>query len=202
MTAKTDNHFPNQIRCEHCGHLSSFESRICPRCGVKIHFRKPDSIQRTLAFLITAMILYIPAMILPVMTTFQFGEPNPSTIIGGVAIFLHHGDYLVASIIFLASVVIPLVKIFALTYLCFCVLARFQSRPIHKTRLFQIAEALGKWSMIDVFVVIVLVNLVRVDNLMYIQSGSGILAFAGVVINTMLAAESFDTRLIWDASTT
>ena len=188
----------NTVQCESCGHVSPRAESHCPRCSGSLHFRKPHSIGNTLALLLTAIILYIPANLYPVMSTYQFGEPVHSTILEGVWTFLHHGEYLIAFIIFAASVAIPLAKILSLSYLCFCVTFRKNTQLISKTRLYQITEALGKWSMIDVFVVVILVSLVRVENIIFIQSGPGILAFAGVVVSTMLAAEQYDPRLLWD----
>lgn len=188
----------NSTQCELCGNVSTIPAETCAQCGHPLYVRKTDSITNTLALLLTAVILYIPANLFPVMSTYQFGEPLHSTILEGVWTFLHHGEFFIAAIIFSASVVIPLAKILSLSYLCYCVHFHQLDQPREKTRLFQITEALGKWSMIDVFVVVILVSLVRVDNIIFIQSGPGILAFAGVVISTMLAAHQFDPRLLWD----
>ncbi len=185
--------------CRSCAEVFSIELHKCPRCGAPVRVRKMRCVQNTVALLITSIILFIPANILPVTVTYQFGRPSESTIIGGVISLWNYGDYLIASVIFIASVVVPLAKILVLSYLCASVIRQDRKSLVAKTRLFQITEILGKWSMIDVFVVVTLVTLVQVGSLMTIQSGPGIIAFAGVVISTMFAATTFDTRMLWDA---
>jgi len=154
--------------------------------------------QRTLALLVTAALLYIPANILPIMITEKLGSESPSTIVGGIVLLLNHGSWMIALVIFVASVLVPLGKMMTLCYLCWTL--RYGSRvgPTQRTIIYRITEFVGKWSMIDVFVVAILVSLVHLGGLLVIQPGLAGLAFAGVVIVTMLAAESFDPRLIWD----
>jgi len=185
--------------CLDCGDLSPFTERRCPRCHSHLALRKPRSIQRTLALLITAILLYIPANTLPIMTTQQFGAPQPSTIIGGIIELSRQGSHGIAAIIFVASILVPIAKILILLWLCFLasVGARY-CRPNH-SKLYAFTELIGRWSMIDVCVVAVLVALVQMGQLMTVTPGPAGLPFAGVVISTMLAANAFDPRLLWDA---
>ena len=184
--------------CHTCCKLAPASLHECPLCGSSLHLRNPDSIQRTLALLITASLLYIPANILPIMTTYQLGRPTESTIIGGVVLLIHHGSYPIAGVIFIASVMVPISKLIALGWLCWSVSRRHGTSHQQRTRLYRAAELVGKWSMTDVFVVAILVALIHLGGLIRITPGAAALAFGGVVIVTMLAAESFDPRLIWD----
>ena len=170
----------------------------CPRCGARLHLRKPESLQRTAALLITAALLYIPANVLPIMTTEQLGRAIDSTILGGVVLLVHHGSYPIAAVIFVASVLVPLGKLVALSWLCWSVARRHATSHRERTILYRATELIGKWSMVDVFVVTILVALIRLGGVLRVTPGAAALAFSGVVIVTMLAAESFDPRLIWD----
>jgi paraquat-inducible protein A len=181
-----------------CHKLAPAQLHHCPRCGSVLHMRKPDSIQRTLALLVTACILYIPANLYPIMITDQLGTSEPSTILGGVILLMHHGAVLVALVIFLFSVMVPIGKLIALFYLVWTVRRHSPITPRQRTVLYQITEFVGKWSMVDVFVVAILVALVHLGGLLSIRPGFAAVCFAGVVIVTMIAAESFDPRLIWD----
>jgi paraquat-inducible protein A len=171
----------------------------CPRCGATLHSRKPDSIARTWALLIAAGIFYIPANVLPMTTVTSLGRTQSDTIMSGVVYFVQSGSWPIALIIFLASVFVPLFKLFILSYLVLSVQHRSHYRPKDRTRLFLITEAVGRWSMLDIFVVTILVALVNLGALATIQAGPAALYFAAVVVITMLAAMSFDPRLIWDA---
>lgn len=186
--------------CHVCGKLSNVELSSCPRCSSNLHLRKPYSIHRVLALLITACILYIPANVLPITRTTELGRVFNSTIIGGVIHLWEHGSYLIAFIIFFASIVIPLAKIFALFWLCWTIIKKHAYKRKERTRLFRITEFVGRWSMTDVFVVTILVALIQLGGILTIQPGSAALAFACVVIITMFAAFAFDPRLIWDAA--
>jgi paraquat-inducible protein A len=163
-----------------------------------LHLRKPASLQRTVALIVTASLLYIPANVLPIMTTSQLGRPIESTILGGVVLLIHHGSYPVAAVIFIASVMVPIGKLLSLSWLCWSVAKRPDASNRDRTRLYRVTELVGKWSMTDVFVVAILVALIQLGGLLRITAGSAAIAFGGVVIVTMLAAESFDSRLIWD----
>jgi paraquat-inducible protein A len=184
--------------CHVCAKLSPADLHRCPRCGAGIHLRTADSIARTVALVLTAIILYVPANVLPIMTTEQLGTAEDSTIIGGVIYLWHHGSYPVAVVIFIASVMVPLGKMIAILYLCWTVGSHQQTRPRQRTVMYRITEFVGRWSMVDVFVVAILVALIQLGGLLSITPGAAALAFSGVVIITMLAAESFDPRLIWD----
>jgi len=163
-----------------------------------MHLRKNDSIQRTLALLITSCILYIPANLYPIMITEQLGTSEGSTILGGVVLLIHHGSVPIALVIFLFSVMVPISKLMSMFYLIWTVERHSQLSPRQRTVMYQVTEFVGKWSMVDVFVVAILVALVHLGGLLAIKPGIAALSFAGVVIVTMIAAESFDPRLIWD----
>ena len=184
--------------CHVCCKRSPEALHRCPRCGAALHLRKPQSLQRTVALLITASLLYIPANVLPIMTTEQLGRATDSTILGGVILLVHYGSYPIAAVIFIASVLVPLGKLVALCWLCWSVARRHATSHRERTVLYRATELIGKWSMVDVFVVTVLVALIHLGGVLRITPGAAALAFAGVVIVTMLAAESFDPRLIWD----
>lgn len=184
--------------CHLCCKLASAELHHCPRCGSSLHLRKVDSIQRTLALLFTACVLYIPANLYPIMITEQLGSAEGSTILGGVILLIHHGAVPVALVIFLFSVMVPLGKIMSMFYLVWTVKRHSPVSPRQRTLMYKITEFVGKWSMVDVFVVSILVALVHLGGLLSIRPGAAAISFAGVVIVTMIAAESFDPRLIWD----
>lgn len=186
-------------RCHSCGRVSEVVVERCPTCQATLHLRKPASLERTIALTFAAGLLYLPANLLPVLQVqSSIQGTQESTILSGVLQFWEHGDYPVAIIIFTASVLIPILKVLALGVLC---LARKTGRsPQTKIRLYRWTELVGRWSMVDVFVVAVLVGVVQLGAVMQINPGSGAFAFAGVVVLTMLAAHSFDPRLIWDTA--
>ncbi|MDF2412039.1 paraquat-inducible protein A [Aeromonas sp. 1HA1] len=186
------------VGCHICGALSEVGEHSCPRCGGKLHSRKPGGLSRTWALLLTSVILYVPANLYPIMDTVFLGDDSPSTILGGVVLLWALGSYPIAAVIFIASVVVPLVKIMALLWLCYMVQRGHGASPLGKLKLYRMTEFVGRWSMIDVFVVAILAGLIRLDNLMTIYPGPAAVAFAGVVLITMVAAMSFDSRLIWD----
>lgn len=188
--------------CHVCLATSPRELPACQRCGATLHARIPNSIQRTMALAVAAGVLYLPANLLPIMVTSQFGRSSENTIIGGVVRLLEMGSYPVAIVILVASVLIPLGKLAALGLLCWAVTHGRDTSPRQRTTLYRITELVGKWSMVDVFVVAVLVALVQMGGIMQVKPGAAALAFAGVVVLTMLAAESFDPRLIWDRAPT
>ena len=184
--------------CHLCLKLAPRELHRCPRCGEALHLRKSDSLQRTLALLVTASLLYIPANLYPIMITDQLGTPIESTILGGVVLLIDLGSIPIAAVIFIASVMVPLGKLIAMFYLCWSVGHAPPGSARQRTVMYRVTEFVGKWSMIDVFVVAILVALVHLGGLLAIRPGIAAIAFAGVVIVTMVAAESFDPRLIWD----
>ncbi len=182
--------------CHVCGQLCT--TQVCSRCESKTYSRNPNSIQKATAWLITSVICYIPANIYPIMYTTSLGDETPSTIIGGVMILWNTGSYPIAMIIFLASVVVPLAKALVLSFLCFMVMRPANRQTKGYTRIYQLTEFIGKWSMIDVFVVAILVALVQLGNLMSVAPGIGTVFFTTMVICQMLAAHAFDPRLLWD----
>lgn len=184
--------------CHVCTELAEESKKICDICGTRLHLRIKNSIQRTWALLITSVFLYFPANMLPIMRTNFLGEETTNTILGGVLVLWEHGSYPIAMIIFIASVMVPVGKIIALSWLCYSVQTQSQRSYQQKTQLYRITEQVGRWSMVDVFVVAVLVALIQLGNIMSVYPGWGALAFAGVVIVTVMAALSFDPRLIWD----
>jgi paraquat-inducible protein A len=170
----------------------------CPRCGEHLHRRKPNSIQRTWALLIAAVVCYLPANLMPIMTVTSLGKTQSDTIMSGVIFLLQHGMWPLALVVFVASVLVPLLKLVILVYLLVSVQLRSTRRPRDRTRLYRITEAVGRWSMVDIYVVTILVALVRLGNLATIEAEAGAIFFAAVVVLTMFAAMSFDPRLIWD----
>jgi len=170
----------------------------CPRCGESLHKRKPDSLQRTWALVIAAIVCYLPANLLPTTTVISFGKAQSDTIMSGVIYLFSHGMWPLGLVVFMASVLVPLMKLVILVYLLVSVQLRSTRRLRDRTRLYRITEVVGRWSMVDIFVVTILVALVRLGNLATIEAGPGAVFFAAVVVITMFAAMSFDPRLIWD----
>lgn len=170
----------------------------CARCHEKLHQRLPHSLQRTWALLGASAIMYIPANVYPIMTTTSLGNSTPSTIIGGVVHLIQMGSWPIAVVIFIASVIVPMGKLVALTWLCLVVRRSNALNAQSRTRLYRLTEFIGRWSMVDIFVVAILVALIRAGSLMSIAPGPAALAFGSVVVLTMLAAMTFDPRLIWD----
>ncbi len=196
-------HLPRAIdqglaNCHVCGKVSPVVLRHCPRCGSALHLRKPASMQRTVALLIAAGALYLPANLLPVMTLSELGDVMASTILQGMAEFWRRQAYPIAIVIFVASIMIPLIKIVALVWLCAAASGKVHSSPRILGRIYGFTELLGRWSMVDIFVVSILVALCQFGAYMTVTPGPGALAFAGVVVLTMFAAMSFDPRLLWD----
>lgn len=192
------------VGCDGCGlaHRASPTQHDlrCRRCGLPLHFRKPDSLNRTWALLIASYILIIPANLLPVMKSSSLSGTEDDTIMGGVIYLWESGSEVLGAILFIASIVIPLSKLFALTYLLVSVRRRSTWNPKKRTQIYRILEAVGRWSMIDVYVASMLTALVQFGSLMSINVGAGAIAFGAVVVLTMIAAECFDPRLIWEAT--
>lgn len=170
----------------------------CTRCGTPLRFRNPDSIQRTWAFLIAAYAFYLPANMLPITITRSIFGTQQDTIMSGVVFLWSSGSGAIALVVFIASIVVPLVKLFSLTLLVISVQRRWHWDPLRRVKLYRFLETIGRWSMLDVYVVTILVALVQAQSLAAISPGSGVLAFAAVVVLSMLATMAFDPRLIWD----
>ena len=190
------------LSCHACGLLSrpaphSHEA-CCPRCGARLHLRKPDSIARSWALLITAMILYIPANLLPMMHTRSLFGSQSDTIMSGVVYFWTSGSWYLALIIFFASIMVPLLKMIALALLLVSVQMRSRWQLNQRAKLYRLVEFVGRWSMLDIYVVAVIVALVQLKALATIEPGPGAIAFGAVVVLTMFASMAFDPRLIWD----
>lgn len=184
--------------CHTCGKVSPVALGTCPRCGSRLHLRKPESITRTVALMLAAAALYIPANVLPMMRMVELGVATDNTIIGGIIYFWKGGAYPIALVILTASIIIPLLKIVALSWLCLAASGKVHPSPAVLGRIYWLTELFGRWSMVDIFVVGILVALVQLGNYMTVTPGPGALAFAGVVVLTMFAAMSFDPRLLWD----
>ena len=190
------------VGCQTCGLVSLPDDRDarCPRCGGALHARKPNAVARAWALLIAAAILYVPANVYPVLQFIQLGSGAPSTILGGVVELMDSGLYPLAALVFFASVAVPLLKIIGLTVLLVTCQLGWQERLRDRTRLYFVVNAIGRWSMIDIFMETILVALVQFGEVVRIEPGIGAVAFCAVVILTMLAAESFDPRLMWDTA--
>lgn len=188
------------LACHVCGLVHAIGASHCTRCKTPLHIRKPQSVDRTLALVITALVLYIPANAYPMMLVESMGEVISSTIMEGVILFWQEGSYFIAAVIFFASVAIPITKLLLLTFLVIRVKYFTRAFPMDETRIYKITEWIGKWSLIDVFVVATLAAMVQMGRLASIDPGRGVLFFAAVVIVTLFAAESFDSKLLWDNS--
>jgi len=192
------------VACGSCGLLSrsaeGAPSGRCPRCGAGLASRFQHSIQRTWALAIAAAVCYVPANILPIVTTQTLASSRSDTILSGVVVLYTSGSWPLALIVLVASVMIPLGKLAALAYLLISVQRGSANGTRDRTRLYRMIELIGRWSMLDVFVVTFVVALIQFQPLMASQPGPGLPFFAAVVILTMLATTSFDPRLLWDAA--
>jgi len=174
------------------------ERAICGQCGARLVSRDTKSLQRVWAWWTAGVMCYIPANLYPIMITNQLGTSESSTILGGVILLIHHDAVPIALVIFLFSVIVPLGKLMAMYYLIWTVKRHSPVSARQRTIMYKVTEFIGKWSMVDVFVVAILVALVRLGGLLSIEPGLAAVFFASLVILTMIAAESFDPRLIWD----
>jgi paraquat-inducible protein A len=189
------------IGCDCCRLvLHARERSRCPRCGSRLQRRKPFSLTRTWAFLGAAIALYIPANIFPVMTVIRFGRGEPNTLLSGVIELLQDQMYPLALLVFLASITVPLLKLVALVTMLIMTGEGSARRLRSRTRLYRFVDTIGRWSMIDVFMLTILVALVRMGFIATVLPGLGAIAFASVVVLTMFSAHSFDPRLMWDAA--
>lgn len=197
-----DNHRDNaehnhQYGCPVCLTLNDMSHSRCRTCHRHLHLINSNSIQHTVALLITSVLLYIPANFLPIMYTNWLGQETASTILGGVISLWEPGTYPIAAIIFIASILVPIGKILALSWLCLSVTIRKSDSRRINLELYKITELIGRWSMVDVFAVAILASLIQMGKVMSVYPGMAAVAFAGMVITTMLAAMSFDPRLMW-----
>jgi paraquat-inducible protein A len=188
------------LGCGTCGCVSAPGIDTCPRCGNDLQSRAPHSLERVWAWWFAGLIAYIPANLYPMLKTEFLGRESRSTIVGGVIELLHHGSYAVAGIVFLASVMIPVSKFFTLAYLAISIRQHSNLTKHRRTVLYEIVEFIGRWSMVDVFVVAILAALVNLGFVMGFEPGTAALFFALSVAFTMISALSLDPRLIWDAA--
>lgn len=199
---KGDDHHPVKHGLTSCGSchlvLDNDQYSNCPRCGEKLHLRKTDSISRTWALLFTAALLYIPANVYPIMTVTQFGRGNPDTIMSGVVHLIESQLWGLALLVFFASIMVPVLKLLIMAYLLISIQFKSCWRPRDRTLLFRVTEVVGAWSMIDIFLIGILISLVKLDAFATVEAGPGATFFAAVVVITLFAAHSFDSRLIWD----
>ena len=190
------------LSCHACGLLSRVEhggqTLHCPRCSASLHLRKPNSVARSWAFLIAAYILYIPANLLPIMKTSSLFGSQDDTIMSGIIFLWHSGSWDLALVVFIASIMVPLLKLTALTLLLISVQRRSTWQPLQRAKLYRVIELVGRWSMLDIYVVAILASLVQIGDLATVNAGPGALAFGALVVLTMFAAMEFDPRLIWD----
>ena len=190
------------VNCHDCSLLVEAEQVAvlprCPRCGAHLHLRKSNSLARTWALVWAAIIFIVPANILPMTVTTTLGAKQADTIMSGVIYFMQSGSWEIAAVIFIASVFVPFVKLCILIFLLLSVRFRTSWRPKDRTVLYRLTELVGRWSMVDIYVVTILVALVKLGAIAAIEAGPAAVYFAAVVVTTMFAAESFDPRLIWD----
>lgn len=172
---------------------------LCPRCGARLHERKPHSLALTTVLVIAAAVLYVPANVLPVMTTRELLEADePDTILSGVLVLLQSGSWPIAVLVFVASIVVPLLKILAMAVLLYSAWRPSPGLRQQRSRLFRMVEFIGRWSMLDVYAISLLATLVQVQSFASIIVGWGAWAFGAVVVLTLVAARTFDERLLWD----
>ncbi|MGF6259569.1 paraquat-inducible protein A [Paraburkholderia youngii] len=194
------------VLCEECGLLlkqpDGAGKHVCPRCKAPLHQRKPASLSRTWAYLVAAMVLYIPANVLPVMDTSSLFGSQKDTILSGVVYLWVSGSWPLAVLVFIASIAVPMLKILGIGYLALSTQLRWQWLPGQRTRIYRLIELIGRWSMLDIYVITMLVALVQFQALATIKAGPAAVAFGAVVVLTLLAAMAFDPRLMWDAMET
>jgi paraquat-inducible protein A len=193
------------VLCQDCHKLLRYpethahEDLECPRCGAAVHQREPNSLTRTWALIIAAFILLIPANLFPIMTFTIKGSGEPSTILDGVLMMVHHGMIPIALIVFIASICVPFLKLAGLATLLLSVQFKWKTSARQRTTMYTLIETIGRWSMLDVFSIAVLGALVELGMLANVKAGLAGTFFCAAVVITIFAAESFDTRLIWDA---
>lgn len=187
------------IRCHDCGYLVKIVNQLlsCPRCDSHLHARHPHSLQRTTAFLLSSFLLYIPANIFPIMIVNQFGAGEPNTIAGGIIELIDSGMIPIGLLVLVASILVPSLKLIGISLLLLCVHFRWQVNARRWTTMYRVIAFVGRWSMLDIFMISILVDLVNFSGIQII-AGPAATAFAAVVILTMFAAENFDPRLLWD----
>lgn len=193
----------SRIACPVCDLISTrvpFGKQRCGRCSARLHVRKPDSLRRTAALVVAGFILYVPANLLPVLSIVRFGRVDDNTILSGVVELIQNDLWPLAVIVFAASIVLPLLKLCGLTWMLIATRAGSAAMLLPRTRFYRMIDVVGRWSNIDVFMVSILVAILQFGALTSVHAGDGLIAFAAVVLLTMIATESFDSRLMWDAA--
>ena len=190
------------VACQRCGQVHARDAAYCKRCDGALQSRDRESLQKVWAWLIAGIIAYFPANLYPMLLTSTLVERSESTIIGGVVELVEYGSYGVALIVFVASVMIPVGKFIAIGYLALSVQSGADDKQHERHKTYEVVEFIGRWSMIDVFVVAILSALVQLQTIATINPGIAAVSFALSVIFTMLSAQAFDSRLIWDADRT
>ncbi len=188
----------NVSLCFNCKNLSSMNMKTCSVCDEELYHRKPNSFTRTLALSIAALFFFIPANYFPIMKTDSVTTFENNTIIDGIFYFYEHGEFFVGTVILIASVFIPVWKLVTLFYLLYSIRIKSTKRRIEKNKLFRMINIIGKWSMLDIFVIGIVISLVQFGDLAKVTTGYAAISFATMVVLTMLATDSFDTRLLWD----
>lgn len=191
-----------QVGCQRCGKVWPISTQTCSRCGARLRSRSKHSLRLVWFWWALAILAYVPANVWPMLETRLLFETSSDTIIAGAFKLIGHGSYLVGAIILIASVIIPVAKFLAIAWLALSVQHRLRSKAVWRHRVFEAVELIGRWSMVDVFVVAILTSLVQFSVLASVTPGPAALAFALSVIFTMLSALSFDSRLIWDLDRT
>lgn len=187
------------VSCHACGLLNNeIATPFCRRCHSKLHFRKPHSFSRCGAYTIAAICLYIPANIYPFMTLTSFGQTDSYTILGGIAELAQAGLWPLALLVFFASITIPLLKLLGLAFMMISTQRGSRNLLQERTVAYRVIEFIGRWSMIDVFMVSILVALVHFGQLANVAADTGMVCFAAVVVLTIFAVDVFDPRLMWD----
>jgi paraquat-inducible protein A len=192
------------VACKICGHVHALPPvppgmvAKCVQCGSTIEKRTRDSLHVTAACALAALLLYVPANTLPILRIELYGAASDNTAWEGAMRLLKDGDYVIACIVFMASIFIPLLKILGLIFVVASTRFRFERAKRVRTWVYQFIDLIGRWAMLDVFVVAVLVSAVKLNGLATVMPGKGLLSFGGVVVFTLLASESFDPQLIWE----
>jgi paraquat-inducible protein A len=186
------------LQCRATVRAMAVEYPRCPRCYAHLYERKPHSLAVTAALVLCAAVLYIPANLLPVMYTRSILDDEHDTIMSGVLVLLHSGSWPIAVLVFVASIVVPLLKIISLAVILFSAWRGSAQHRTQRSELFRLVEFIGRWSMLDIYAISLLVALVQIRTLAFVSVGWGALAFGAVVVLTMFAARTFDERLLWD----
>jgi paraquat-inducible protein A len=186
------------LQCHQTVRGRNLEAPRCPRCLAHLHMRKPHSLAVTAVLLALAIILYIPANLLPVMYTRTLFDDERDTIMSGVVVLVQSGSWPIAVLVFIASIVVPLLKIIALAIVLYSAWRRTTVHRLRRSELYRMVEFIGRWSMLDIYAISILATLVQIQSFANIGVGPGAIAFSAVVILTMVAARTFDERLLWD----